>query len=492
MERLQLPADFAPSWIQARILRDDTRVVVACCGRRVGKTWIGAYKTAKLVHTRMAALVQDVREGKRKRHISEGRPARIARYLRPDILAWIVAPAERHLDEARGYLLQLYAEPGWEDYLHPAFPGGIYDRGHQLWLLRDGVCARYDFIPASSEGRLVGKGLDILWIDEAGFIDNARYQAIKPATMDKRADILATGTPDLGDDHWFTKLAIAGLPDGHERSDPMVEHNPEVSTWIADTVRHAALAEARSEAVKEAKFWGSRWAARWIYADWRMRGRHVYDEWNADKHVKRYGLRGAAIWLGNERLPRPDTVIGAVDWSGGAAPGAAVVAHVWRRNPLSQEDPRPLVVVVADHQGYEAYTDDGWWAILRGLDRRWGVDRWVGDPHAPNLIQQANDAGIWVEPGEAADKMGRIHMVGSLLHWSEGEGDEAGVAPALYVSSRCEHTMQQFGEYAWKTSRDGEILDKPRQYNDHCMDCMAMIAPEIGEGTAWIGTEAYG
>lgn len=467
-------------------------MVVACCGRRVGKTWIGAYWMAKRVHAKMERLAVDVQNGTRRRSASEGKPPRIARYLPADIQAWVVAPAERHLDEARGYLLQLYAEQGWDEYLHPSFPGGIYDRGHQLWLLHGGVCARIDFVPASSEGRMVSKGLDILWIDEAGFLDNTRYQAIKPATMDKRAEMLCTGTPDLGDEHWFTRLAISGLPEGHERSDPHVKKNEEVSTYIADTVRHAALREAREEAVKEARFWGDRWAARWIYADWRMRGRHVYDEFIADKHVKRYLMRGATWWLGNQRIDRPDTVIGAVDWSGGASPGAAVIAHVWRVNPLHADDPRPLVVIVWDHQGYDAYSDDGWWGILRAAERKWGVDRWVGDPHSPNLIQQANDAGIWVEPGAAADKQGRISMVGALLHHSEASDGNAAVEPALYVARQCEHTMQQFAAYSWATTKQGELLDRPRQYNDHCMDCVAMIVPEVGEGTVWLGTEAYG
>ena len=487
------PASFSPSWIQAQIIRDPARVVVACCGRRVGKTYIGAYWVAKRLHGLMAARAARVEAGEAERNRSEQYAARIARYLPPDILGWIVAPAEKHLDEARGYLLQLYAQPGWDEYLHPAFPGGIYDRGHQLWLHYGGVCARLDFVPASSEGRLVSKGLDLLWIDEAGFMDNARYQALKPATMDRRADMLVTGTPDLGDDHFFTRLAKAGLPDGHERADPTVARNPEISTYIADTVRHAALPEARAEALKEAEFWGERWAARWIYADWRMRGRHVYDEWSPDHHVIHYRIRGPAWWLGRTRLPRPDTVLGSVDWSGGASPGAVVILHIWRQNPLSDADPRPMIVVAADHQGYEAYSDDGWWGILRSLERKWGVDRWVGDPSSPRLIKEANDAGIWMEPAHTADKIGRIHQVAALLHHAPAaaEGDAA-IRPALYVSRRCEQTARQFAEYAWQTTRQGEILDRPRQYNDHCLDAIAQAIPEIQESAVWIGTESYG
>jgi len=457
---------------------------------------VGALWLAKRLHGRMDDRVAAVARGEAPRWPGESLPARSAKYIQPDILAWIVAPAERQLDEARGYLLRLYAHEGWDRYLHPAFPGGLYDRGHQLWLMHCGVCARIDFIPASSEGRLVGKGLDLCWIDEAGFVDNARFQALRPSLMDKKADLLATGTPSLGDDQWFTRLAKSGLEKGHERSDGNVERDPDVSTYIADTATHAALPAAREEAVSLARFMGTRLAAQWLDADWRQRGRHVYDEWSADRHAVYYKLRGAAWWLGRVRLPRPDTVIGSIDWSGGASPGAAVVAHIWRNNPLSDIDPRPLVVQVAEHQGYEQYTDDGWWGILRGMDRRWGVDRWVGDPHGPNLIKEANDAGIWVEAGSAADKPGRIRLVAGLLHWAEGSDDPrtpiAAIAPAMYVSNRCEKTMAAFADYSWQTTRDGHITDKPKQYNDHLLDAIAYIVPEIDVGSVWVGTEAYG
>jgi len=252
-------------------------------------------------------------------------------------------------------------------------------------------------------------------------------------------------------------------------------------------VRHAALPEAREEAVKEAAFWGERWAAQWIYADWRHRGRHVYDEWEPAVHVRHYAVRGPAWYLGEDRLPRPDQVYGLIDWTGGAAPGAVVVCHVWRRNPLAPQDPRPLVVVVAEHQGYEAYTEDGWWGILRDLDRRWGVDRWIGDPHAPALITEAQGVGIWVEPGVAADKAGRIQLVAGMLHHDRRHG----ILPALYVAADCPVTARQFANYSWRITRSGEIMDKPRDYDDHCLDCLAMLIPELEAGGVWIGREHY-
>jgi len=486
VKREVIRANLRPSPMQRAIIGDDHRTVVACCGRRVGKTWAGAHWIARRVHRRLDARVMAVRAGREQRWPGEGRPARICRYIQPDVLAWVVTPRDTHLDEIRGHLLRLYSRPGWREFLHPAFPGGIYDRGRQLWLLHCGVCARIDFIPASGEARMVGRGLDVLWIDEAGFIDNGRYQAIRPATMDRRAEILASGTPAvLGDDHWFTRLAQSGLEATHERAHPEVERDPETVTYIADTIQHAALEEARVEAVREARFWGERWAAQWIYADWRQRGRHVFPEWTPSAHIRAYEARGPWWYLGDTRLDRPDQVVGIVDWTGGSAPGAFVVVHVWRRNPLAVDDPRPLVVCVADHQGHEAYTMDGWWGLMHDAERRYGIGRWIGDPHAPHLIAQAQANGLWVEPGPAQDKGGRLNMVGAMLHHGED------VVPALYVSTHCEHIARQFSAYVWRVTREGHITDKPRQYDDHCLDCLAMLMPEIEAGACQIGHERY-
>jgi hypothetical protein len=40
-------------------------------------------------------------------------------------------------------------------------------------------------------------------------------------------------------------------------------------------------------------------------------------------------------------------------------------------------------------------------------------------------------------------------------------------------------------------TREGTVTDKPRQYDDHCLDCLAMLMPEIEAGTCQIGHERY-
>lgn len=487
--RLFRERSFSP--IQTDVLRCPTRHVAFPAGRRVGKTEVSAAWLVTRLHRRMDRLAAEVRAGRRRPWPGRGQPQAVVRNLKPDVLAWVVAPQDAHLDEHRGNLLNLYlGTPGNEVFLHPSFPGGLYKRDTQLWLWHEaGVCARIDFYPASSERRMVSKGLDILVVDEAGFVENGLFRALKPTTYDKGGEILALGTPSLGDDHWFTRWCVAGLDEDHERYDPAIaKRDREITTYIADTVHHAYLREARVEALREIDFWGELWAAQWIWADWRLKVRNIYREWVEGRHVQE--LRQARyLELGSQVIREPpDRVYGVVDWSGGTSPGAVVIAYYWARHPIHREDPRPLVVAVEDYEGHEQYTDDGWWRILHRLDQRWGVDRWLGDPHSPSLIEAANKAGFAMAPGPHQDKMGRISLVSGLLHWTT-----AGVAPALYVAAgNCQNIPREMKGYRWRTNRAGEATGKPKDHDDHCLDCLAMLASEVATpGGFQVGADRY-
>lgn len=473
------------SVVQGGILDCEARFVVALCGRRVGKTHIGPLWVAKRVHRRMSRLIRDVRAGKRTPWTGIGKTAAHAQYERPDVYAWVVAPRDAHLDEIRGNFMRLYSGV-WSKFLNPSFPDGLYDRGSQLWLYQGGVAAKIEFIPASSEARMAGKGLDVLWIDEAGFIQNRLYRVIRPATYDRRAEILATGTPDTGDTHWFNRMSAAGLDDDHERNPrDFAERDPDIKTFIADTRYDAAVLAAREEALRDEKQMGDAAARLLFAADWRIPSRMVYDEWSPRDHIIDYDASSRRV--GKVHLPNPDKVYGCIDWSYKAdTPGAAIMVHYWRRNPLNPEDKRPLIILVEDAQEKMAYTDDGWWGVLRGMARRHSPVGWYADPHSPHLIKAANiaqhgcadfDRFGKVMQADARDKAGRIVMVKSLLHFDKG------LPPALYVSGQCSEFPRQFSNYKYRTDRvTGDITEKTIDYDDHCLDALAFVVGKVYGG----------
>lgn len=484
-------ATFSP--IQNEILaaaRDDVvRKIAICAGRRVGKTRVGPGVVGQWMHQDLEELAVEVVAGERPRwpgfELSRGD----AKTIEPDALYWVVAPRDSHLEAIRGFIRQLYMGPGAR-FLHPMFQS-LQNKGRSLWVWHEaGVVGRYDFLPASGEAALVAKGLRGAWVDESGFIGNDRFDVFSPTLWEHGGRLLATGTPALGDGHWFTRLAVSGLPASHERADAAIAvPDPEVRTFIASTTEHAWSPQARRKAAIEAKHRGELWAAIWVYADWRTKGRQVFRSWREGLHVQDYGLGRGGWRLGTQALPSPDIKLGLLDWSGGTAPGAAVAAHVWERNPLAPEDPRHLVVAAADYQGHDAYTDHGWWQILGDLERTWGLEYWIADPHSPHLIKQARRAGLDVREGASQDKMGRLTHLSGLLHHDLQAAPP--IRPALYVAKRCTEIPRQAAAYRWKTNRQGQVLDKPIQYDDHCLDCLAMLVSEIDTGAVQIGGQLY-
>jgi hypothetical protein len=496
--------------IQDEIMDDLARIIVACCGRRVGKTVIGTRKVIQWMHQDLEEAAEQIAAGDLAPWAGAELKGTVAKVARPHVHYWIVAPRDEHLQEIRGYMLELYEKNGVQ-FRHSKFPDWFTDKNRRFWVEMNGAVGRFDFIPATSPTGLVGRGLKAIWIDEGGLIANELYLSLRPTIWEHKGKLLATGTPDMGDDHWFTQLANSGIGKDHERYSPDVSPcNPEVSTYIANTVEHAFIEQARREALKDIEYMGEIWAARFIWADWRLKALAIFREWRESAHVVNFrrGSRLSRIgrhpWctIGKHEIFRePTKTWGVVDWSGGTAPGAAVVCLVWKVNPIDPQDPRPLIVVVDDYEGHEAYTSDGWWRILTSLDERWGVDEWVADPHAPELIKSAQKAGILpLSEGPHQDKMGRIALVASQIHWTEevvdeetGEVTRDAIAPALYVAKKCQTTAGEMTRYRWQKTRDGRTKGKPRDNDDHTIDCLAMLAAKVctGPGALVMGGRVF-
>lgn len=468
---LDLLAGSRWSPIQADILESSARHVAIVAGRRFGKSFVASRLTIKRLIERMNAAAAAVAAGQREPWAGHSKPRSEALLVPPDIEAWCVTPRERHQEQAKGYVLQMFGGTR-RQLLHKDF--GLYDRGKQIWLSWGGVTGRLRFVTGSSVAGMVSGALDIIWLDEAGMIDNALLDALAPTLYDKHGSIIASGTPSLGYEHWLTRMALSGLSQTHERWVPdIVERNPDVATFIASSL-DAYLEDVKVEARKDIASRGAAWARQWIYADWRLPNRYVYGEWQPGVHIQNADIYRQAV--GDWKLPRrPDLVVGVVDWSYGAAPGAVIVAAVWLRNPLRSGDNRPLVCVLADDQRQAPYSEEGWWGIMRSLSQRHGIHHWLADPASEHLIKLAKrgNVGAPVKPAVRSDKPGRINLIKSLLHHDED------TKPSLFVSENCNALIRQFSTYRYKTNRDGLVSDKTIDYDDHCLDCLAFLVGSL-------------
>jgi hypothetical protein len=168
--------------LQQKIADHPARFRVVVCGRRWGKTRLGAYLGLKTsVRAAAAQALPTVRRG--------GRVWWVAPVYFQARIAWrVLKPVVRRIP---GVVIR-------ESDKVFLFPGG-----GELW-----------FKSADRPDGLRGEGLDGLIIDEADFIDGEVWsKTLRPALADRRGWALFISTPQTKDG-WFHKLYKRGQKDG--------------------------------------------------------------------------------------------------------------------------------------------------------------------------------------------------------------------------------------------------------------------------------------
>jgi hypothetical protein len=117
----------------------------------------------------------------------------------PDDTAAIVAPYASLLQTARGVLLQLCFNAGIP-WLENKSEGWLDIMPHQL-------NTRVYLKSADNEVGLRSANLGRLWIDEAAFVSLSAWEAIYPATSQKRGGIVLTSTPNATDPVFWANWA---------------------------------------------------------------------------------------------------------------------------------------------------------------------------------------------------------------------------------------------------------------------------------------------
>ena len=462
---------------QASIINCTTPELAVDGGRRFGKTYTCAPAFLRRIFRRHALAAARVRSGELKPWGGAGLPPRLARHQEPHVQAAVLTPRERHLEQCRQYIMS-YFTGTYRRFQHPKL--ALTDAGRQMWFYFNGVASRIRFVTGSGVAAVVSNALDELWIDEAGLLDGMIVDAVRPVLWERNGGLMASGTPSLGVEHWFSQLCLAGLDPDHPYYVPdVVERDPRVTTVIG-TSYEAFDRNVRVRARADAKRMGEAWEAQWVRGDWRLPSLFVYDNWDPQSHVIAYDPRTRHFPGRVRPLPPPQLTLGVIDWAYSTTrPGAAVVFHVWLRNPLDPDRTRPLVIAIDDRQEAREYNAGGWYQIFHDLYAEHRIQRWYADPSRDELLIQArrNSGRIGpVKPAEKADKGGRINLLKSLL----GSYDDT--PPAFYVSDRCTHLPRQFGSYRWKLDPLKNPTDKPIDYDDHCLDCCAFLMGSIIRG----------
>ncbi len=469
-----------------RVVRDLSRILVLCIGRRWGKTYQAHLVFIDRFLRKLWARYEEVERGEVAPWGGIGLARNQARrQLDGVVQASIVAPARKQLSEIRGLIETRLRASGATIYLHPDSKLAYCERPAETWFLVGEAAGVIHYAVGSRASQIVGNETALLWLNECSELDDETWRVAKPLLWEWNADVIAEGNPAFDEGHWYTALAISGLPDGHERADRQIEaRNPEVTTYLGSATA-AYSKRVREESAKDKERSGAdELYVRWqIEGDWRLPGVYVF-KWQADRHLATITETGYrwSIRVNGLELEVTDEVelIGGIDWFRGSAPAGAIVLAVWRQHPLDAEETRPLVLAVDEMNTKkgETYSDDGFIEQLVALQTRWGVDRWYQDPFSPRLTKLAKAEGLAIKDTNPAEKLGRLALLGRLLHCDED------LEPCLYVSTRCKTLADQLSRYKWARKKDGRSTGKPIQYNDWLLDAAAYVMPHILGGGA--------
>lgn len=460
---------------------DYEHILSSAWGRRCGKSDGHSALFAQILVDELVDRAAKIRRGELRPWSGIGKSRTRQKREKPHFMAFVVGPSQRDLVDVSGFILQAFSGQG-SIYLHPDERMQIIDNGSRMMLLHKGACAVVSFIPAKHASSMVGRGPQIVYLTESGFIPSMHWDRLLPSFWDLRTWVLCEGTPSQDPQHWFTRTLNSGLDEEDPEFDPDISRrNPRVHTTRASTITDAYLATAREAAKQEAEYRGERWKKIWIDASWTAGSDAVFDQWNADRSVVRVIERRSRWRIGTHSdIRRPDAIEIYVDWHKGAAPGACVCLAIWRgKNPIDPEDPRPVVVQLDEHQDDDdrlEYDRLGWWRVIREMRSKWGARTIYGDPTGRKLMDQARRFGLRIKPADNAEKLTRLEILNSLM-FVPREGH-----PAFYISEDCQKTARKVGTYYYKRDYSGELTDKPTQYDDHLTDCLAYAAGHHARG----------
>lgn len=180
LERLQKKVVVPHAGGQSEIMNDNTRFQIVCCGRRFGKTVVGAKKALKTCRT----------ENK---------------------MVWWVAPTYKVVK--RGYREVLRQLP--DDVLtHTPPQDSAFDAGRSV-ILKFKNGSRMEFYSAERPEGMLGEGVDYVVLDEAATMPKNVWETIvRPTLIDREGQALMISTPRGR--NWFYYLWLRGQKDNEK------------------------------------------------------------------------------------------------------------------------------------------------------------------------------------------------------------------------------------------------------------------------------------
>lgn len=404
------------------LMRSQARFICATAGRRGGKTATAARKF-------LSRIMEDYAKAKasgRKYEPGAARPGTPQwRDRRAYLHYWCVAETNDLLDEVKRALLE-------------AIPSELLDsvdNVQQRWWLRGSLLI--EFKSGKDPRRLVGSGLNGIWIEEASRLRADAWPGfMRPLLSDKQGWAIVTGTP-LGDDWVY---------EAFERPAELGTEGYEVHRWR--TIDNIMCPGLREEVAMAKATLPDEYFRREYEADRNAFVGQIYKE---------YDPRTMLI----DELPpgvQFTRKVGGVDW-GFSAPGCELVAGITAPKPVAHGLALPFVYFLDEVYDNQELVEDFWVPEGLKLQAKWGFNDWVADPAEPDNLLRFTQSGM---------------RVTGHKNYGSGKFDEhersirAGIRlmkilfknRRVFVLKACKNLDSELRSYKWDTSSDGRMVER--------------------------------
>jgi hypothetical protein len=336
----------------------------------------------------------------------------------PDTSVAVIAPTYKHSDI-------VYREI----YRRIVRDGAIPTRRVSQYEIETAWGSRVVKRSADKPDNILGDGHDLVIVDEFSVLKEEVWtQYIRPTLSDRRGAALFIGTP-RGFNYAYQLYQLGLDPDSPEWA---CFRNP---TWTSPRISPDEVEQAKND-LPELMF-QQEYGAEFVAV-----GGMVYP-FRPDYHLNKK-------FYAPQRYSR---IVGGVDW-GFANPSAVILGGVINEHPL--------VVHVFHEWTLPRQTTPEVVNKLKDLQDEFAVLGFFIDPSAADLIEQAENAGVRVEPANN-DVPGGIAAVASMM---EGDPSRLTFAPGMV------QTIHEITRYRYEDTFNRNINEKPAKKDDHCMDAL--------------------
>lgn len=439
--------DWTPHAKQIEVMECDARNVVMNCGRRGGKTNVGARKF-------FDNILADIETGT---GLPYKPPLNLKKVKKPKprLEYWCVAP-DYNMSEIQ------------QEELSQVIPEEMIDNwnasGNFVWL-KGFVLIR--FKSAENPKKLVGRGLNGVWLDEASKMKPETWSGyLAYALADKGGWSIWTTTPE--GINWFAEEIVlrgqfidAGLEDDRYQNDPDWRN----FYW---TSKDNPIPELQKNIQRMIETYPERYVKREIYAKFNVFHGQVYEEFDRSIHcvdIQPLNLEKRLFLVtypnGEQREIMFKRYIGGMD-HGWNDPAVLLVIGCTNEDYYLIEESyrRQTNVLVVDDQGR---LEDCLVKTYLGLNKKYPMDVIWADPSEPEDISTYRRYKLPVKPAENAIGPG-IRRVSSLYKVKESTG-----RPNLYISRSLAETIKETGNYRYK-EQNGIVLEEPVDLDNHTQD----------------------